>query len=157
MELKLFGFKFNLGVLVLIIIVVLISHLLCGCSRVSPMEAFSMMSGKEGFGTMNNGETFSKFPNKPVNPNSWKMSNIGVAGKARTSLLNQGSNPSFPLPSGQLSIYDNMDFKPECCASGSDASNSMGCACYNLNTVSYLRRRGGNAGSESTFVEGSSF
>ena len=157
MELSLFGIKFRYEIIILIVIIwfVLSSNLLCGCSRVSAMEAFSIV--KEGFTTMNNGENFSKFPNKPVNPNTWKMSNIGVSGSARNDLINQGGNPTFPLPSGQLSIFDNMDFKPECCATGSDASNSSGCACYDLNTVSYLRRRGGNAGSESTFVEGSSF
>ena len=48
-----------------------------------------------------------------------------------------------PRKPGQLSFYDNVLFKPECC-SGSDSSSSMGCACYTVEDYKYLVDRGGN-------------
>ena len=48
-----------------------------------------------------------------------------------------------PRKPGQLSFYDNVLFKPECC-SGSDSSSSMGCACYTVEDYKYLNDRGGN-------------
>ena len=48
-----------------------------------------------------------------------------------------------PRKPGQLSFYDNVLFKPECCT-GSDSSSSMGCACYTVEDYKYLVDRGGN-------------
>ena len=48
-----------------------------------------------------------------------------------------------PRKPGQLSFYDNVLFKPECCT-GSDSSSSMGCACYTVEDYKYLIDRGGN-------------
>ena len=51
-------------------------------------------------------------------------------------------NQSLPLPEGQLSLFDNMPFSPECCPN--TYSSSMGCACMNSNTYNYLITRAGN-------------
>jgi hypothetical protein len=48
-----------------------------------------------------------------------------------------------PRKPGQLSFFDNVLFKPECCT-GSDSSSSMGCACYTVEDYKYLVDRGGN-------------
>ena len=60
---------------------------------------------------------------------------------AAKEMINR-KNQSLPLPEGQLSLFANMPFKPECCPN--TYSNSSGCACMNTNTYNYLVTRGGN-------------
>lgn len=47
-----------------------------------------------------------------------------------------------PLSYGELDMFANTPFKPECCPT--TYSNSMGCACINKNQYNYLITRGGN-------------
>jgi hypothetical protein len=68
------------------------------------------------------------FPGKPVP-------------KAAQAIINR-PNQSLPLPEGQLSLFDNMPFSPECCPN--TYSSSMGCACMNSTTYNYLITRGNN-------------
>ena len=51
-----------------------------------------------------------------------------------------------PLPPGQLFMYANNDFKPECCKN-STISGSTGCACETQEQIDYIARRGGNKAS----------
>jgi hypothetical protein len=61
--------------------------------------------------------------------------------KAAQAIIDR-PNQSLPLPEGQLSLFDNMPFSPECCPTA--YSSSMGCACMNSSTYNYLITRGGN-------------
>ena len=49
---------------------------------------------------------------------------------------------TIPLPEGQMSMFANTPFKPECCPNA--YSNSSGCACMTTNQYNYLVSRGGN-------------
>jgi hypothetical protein len=48
----------------------------------------------------------------------------------------------LPLPKGELVLFANTEFKPECCPGA--FSSSTGCACMNPKTYNYLVERGGN-------------
>jgi hypothetical protein len=61
--------------------------------------------------------------------------------KAAQAIIDR-PNQSLPLPEGQLSLFDNMPFSPECCPTA--FSSSMGCACMNDSTYNYLITRAGN-------------
>ena len=61
--------------------------------------------------------------------------------KAAQAIIDR-PNQNLPLPDGQLSLFDNMPFSPECCPN--TYSSSMGCACMNSNTYNYLITRAGN-------------
>jgi hypothetical protein len=47
-----------------------------------------------------------------------------------------------PLPEGELFMFANTPFKPECCPN--TYSTSQGCACMTGNQYNYLVERGGN-------------
>lgn len=51
-------------------------------------------------------------------------------------------SPDNPLSQGELNMFANTPFKPECCPT--TYSNSMGCACINMDQYNYLITRGGN-------------
>jgi len=81
-----------------------------------------------------------------TNPSQWGSPNITImpgkgVPKAAQAIIDR-PNQSLPLPEGQLSLFDNMQFSPTCCPN--TYSNSMGCACMNPNTYNYLITRGGN-------------
>jgi hypothetical protein len=48
----------------------------------------------------------------------------------------------IPLPEGEMVMFANTEFKPDCCPSS--ISNSQGCACMSVNQYNYLKNRGGN-------------
>jgi hypothetical protein len=52
-----------------------------------------------------------------------------------------------PLPEGELVIFAQNKFKPECCPS--PYSSSTGCACITPEQINYLNTRGGNRTSDS--------
>ena len=74
------------------------------------------------------GQDLTVIPGKPVP-------------KAAQAIIDR-PNQSLPLPEGQLSLFDNMPFSPECCPNA--YSSSMGCACMNSSTYNYLITRGNN-------------
>jgi hypothetical protein len=106
-------------------------------------------SKKEGFvgANTNYGESssYSLENSYAVDTSKWGMPNLTISGgnasSAAQAIINR-PNQSFPLPEGQLSMFDNMPFSPECCPNA--FSSSMGCACMNSNTYNYLITRGGN-------------
>ena len=153
--------KINLEIVIIFILlwIILSSHLLCSCSRVMPYEAFTtvLKKSKEAFTSksgMNNGETFSRFPEKQINVDTWKQPNIGVAGSSDFQKMNSYKTPLAPGKGGKLDYLSDVVFKHECCAYGSPYSNSSGCACLNVEASKYLITRGGNA---APFIQGSSF
>ena len=125
-------------------------------STTPPKPSFppsSVQSGSskktEGFvgANTNYGEssTYSLAHEKPIDTSKWGTPSLTVSGNnvspAAQAIINR-PNQSFPLPEGQLSMFDNMPFSPECCPN--TYSSSMGCACMNSNTYNYLVTRGGN-------------
>jgi hypothetical protein len=74
------------------------------------------------------GQDLTIFPGKPIP-------------KAAQAIIDR-PNQSLPLPEGQLSLFDNMPFSPECCPN--TYSSSMGCACMNSQTYNFLIQRGMN-------------
>jgi len=174
MEISIFGMKFRVEILILIVVLywILWGHVLCSCSRVNLMEALGNMYNsqinrrslnyevlknptprigmKEGFAgaSTNNGESsqFSTTSDKPINTSSWFTPNLSykkgtTGGKGVQDILNRPKQ-QIPLPEGELLMFANTPFKPECCPNA--FSNSTGCACMDINSYNYLINRGGN-------------
>jgi len=104
----------------------------------------------EGFvgANTNYGESarYSLTNNKRINTSSWFTPNLsytkgGKVGKGAQNILNRQKQP-VPLPEGQLLMFANTEFKPDCCPNA--YSNSMGCACMTVDQYNYLIDRGGN-------------
>lgn len=166
MELELFGFKIRVEILILIVLVywVLWGHLLCSCSKIGMMEGLAMMTGgtntavhlmqhgvvgNEGFVGANTNYGQSA-PNNaaPVNTSSWFTPNLTYkagtkGGKAVQDILNRKEQP-IPLPEGEMLMFANTPFKPECCGNSGAYSNSSGCACMTVAQRSFILGRGGN-------------
>jgi hypothetical protein len=109
-----------------------------------------VVSQKEGFvgANTNYGESSSYNLNKniPINTSSWFAPNLTVVpGKTLSpgvqQILNREPQP-VPLPEGELLLFANTPFKPECCPN--TYSNSTGCACMSTGQYNYLVMRGGN-------------
>ena len=107
-------------------------------------------SKKEGFvgANTNYGEssTYSLTNPPHINTYNWGRPSLVVTPgkpvpKAVQAIVDR-PNQSLPLPEGQLSLFDNMPFSPECCPNA--YSSSMGCACMNSETYNYLILRGMN-------------
>jgi hypothetical protein len=107
-------------------------------------------SKKEGFvgANTNYGEssTYSLTNPPHINTYNWGRPSLVVTPgkpvpKAVQAIIDR-PNQSLPLPEGQLSLFDNMPFSPECCPNA--YSSSMGCACMNSETYNYLILRGMN-------------
>lgn len=107
-------------------------------------------AGKEGFvgANTNYGQSspFDLTSNQPINTSSWSAPDMTVIpGKP----LSQGVKDFLarepqpvPLPEGEMSMFANTPFKPECCPN--TYSNSTGCACMTGPQYNYLVTRGGN-------------
>lgn len=140
MNLELFGFKLSLEILILIgiIYLVMIVNTLYGCCN---------MEGFVGANT-NYGESsqFSLTSDNSINTNSWNMPNLTITkgeplSKGVSNVLDRPEQP-IPLPEGEMLMFANTPFKPECCPN--TFSNSMGCACMTVKQYNYLNNRGGN-------------
>lgn len=168
MDITLFGFKMNLEILILIgvIYLILVAHTVGGCcnmpllmeglknmdssNTLKNMDASGNVVKKEGFtgANTNYGESskYSLGDYTPVDTSSWGQPTLTVTpGKPLTKgvkdFLNREEQP-IPLPEGELLMFANTPFKPECCPNA--FSNSSGCACMTSGQFNYLVERGGN-------------
>ena len=107
-------------------------------------------SGQEGFvgANTNYGESsqFSLSSDVPVNTSNWSAQNMTVVpgqplSEGVKKFLAREPQP-VPLPEGELSMFANTPFKPECCPN--TFSTSTGCACMTGPQYNYLVTRGGN-------------
>jgi hypothetical protein len=107
-------------------------------------------AGTEGFSGANTnyGEsaTYPLVQSTYLNTSKWGNPDLAIIPgkpipKAAQAIIDR-PNQTLPLPEGQLSLFDNMPFSPECCPTA--FSSSMGCACMNSNTYNYLITRAGN-------------
>jgi len=172
MDISILGYKFNLEVLILIGVVylILVGHTVGGCCNVSGImeglgnmgvskhvkKASSIMmptqvtGGKEGFvgANINYGQSspYSLGSNSKVDVSSWSKPDLTVvSGKPLSpgvkAILDRPEQP-VPLPEGEMLLFANTAFKPECCPN--TFSNSTGCACMTTGQYNYLTTRGGN-------------
>lgn len=140
MSLILFGYKISIEFIILlgIIYLILACHTFCACCKV------------EGFvgANTNNGQSspYSLTKNKTINTSNWFTPNLVVKqgsplSGAVKSILNRKKQP-VPLPKGEMLMFANTPFKPECCPTA--FSSSTGCACITTDQYNYLITRGGN-------------
>jgi hypothetical protein len=81
-----------------------------------------------------------------INTSSWNNPDMTVVpgkplSKGVQEFLSRQPQP-VPLPEGELLLFANTPFKPECCPNS--FSNSTGCACMTGQQYNYLITRGGN-------------
>jgi hypothetical protein len=136
MELKIFGHACRLEIIIVCLVVgfVLGGHLLCSCSRVGLKEGMDVMGSSLDW-TMG-GDVANSWTNKAD-----KYSH-GMEYSSAQSKWSQYKGTPVPLPEGQMSMFADNEFKPECCPS--TYSNSSGCACITQEQINYINQRGGN-------------
>jgi hypothetical protein len=109
------------------------------------------MTSAEGFTGANTNNGMSNpysltDPSAPINTNSWNLPDMTViAGEPLNPGVKEVLNrpqQQLPLPEGELSMFANTNFKPECCPN--TYSNGSGCACMTTGQYNYLVTRGGN-------------
>jgi hypothetical protein len=104
---------------------------------------------KEGFtGLQRNIGQYSPYSlnSEKINTDSWNSPNMVITPGQPVSpevkaFLNRPKQP-VPLPQGELDLFFNTQFKPECCPN--TFSRSDGCACMTGEQYNYLILRGGN-------------
>lgn len=173
MDISIGSYKVRLEILLLIVILfwIIFGHAMCSCSTMSAMEGFQalenmvtrkkqpvvrngMVSGKEGFTSGNNTAmsdnqfASTNSPDWYMPPSKWPQQTLvytaGQKPPPGVASIWARTKAQPPKQPGQLSFFDNILFKPECCGLGSDSSSSMGCACYTVEDYNYLKTRGGN-------------
>jgi len=127
-----------------VVLFILFGHTLASCFR---------YTGKEGFRSRYTTDfdarteaPFSLTSDKPVDTTNWFNANLTynkgqTPGPAAQSILARQTG-EIPLPEGEMLMFANTEYKPECCPN--TYSNSMGCACMSVGQYSYLTNRGGN-------------
>ena len=154
--------RLEFAIIIIFLVVVLFGHTLCACSNVGLLEGFAAATGsdatkadekdkkKEGFSNYktNAGPQFaSNNGNYTYMPSDkWSQPSLvyatGTSPSAGVqSILNRGNNQA-PLASGEMDVFANTQFKPECCPN--TYSNSQGCACMSTQQYNTLITRGGN-------------
>lgn len=171
MDISIGSYKVSIEMLLLIVVMlwIIFGHALCSCSTVSAKEGFKKVKETlvpnthptprapakkaEGFTNNNSSGAFdTQFA--PTNsadyympPNEWAQQSLvytpGQKPPPGVKAIWDRTKEQPPRKPGQLSFFDNVLFKPECCT-GSDSSSSMGCACYTVEDYKYLNDRGGN-------------
>ena len=138
MEITILGQKLRVEILVLIMIVGAFIGVNMWCSCAGGI--------KEGFNAGVNiaGAAIDYSMGKGL-PQSWENVNGKIdANSAATwykSLEGNVGGP-VPLPEGQLSMFADNKFDPNCCPS--TYSTGSGCACVSPEQAKYLNERGGN-------------
>lgn len=173
MEISIGSYSARLEIVILIVILfwVMFGHVLCSCCTMTAKEGFekikeglgqrggmgATMGGsggkkKEAFSNLSSSAFDTQFsannsPDYYMNPNDWAQQSLvytkGTTPSAAVESIWDRSKTQKPPAKGQLSFYDNINFKPECCVN-SDASTSTGCACYTVADYNLLKTRGGN-------------
>jgi len=118
-----------------------------------PPKPYATAKKAEGFTNNNNTGAFdtqfatTNSADYYMPPNEWAQQSLvytpGQKPPPGVKAIWDRTKNQPPRKPGQLSFFDNVLFKPECCT-GSDSSSSMGCACYTVEDYKYLIDRGGN-------------
>lgn len=166
MEISIGSYKCRLEICLLIVVLfwIMFGHVMCSCCSMSMREGLEMIkkkaeekkmgniaitNTKEGFVGSNNkayGPEFSasKSAGYIMNPDTWSMPTLSyskgtVPSTGAQEILNR-HNP--PLAPGEMDMFANTPFKPECCPSA--FSSSEGCACMDMQQYNMLIHRGLN-------------
>ena len=155
MEVKIFGMKIRVECVVLCLLIGIFigGHLLCSCSKIDNIKVGLTerrncgCSGKCKCGARENFQNLGA-------PTDYKMG-TGVNGSWETRKQKVGPDIPWrsqqadtykgtpvPLAEGQMFLFADNQFKPECC--GSSVSSSTGCACITRAQMDYVNQRGGN-------------
>ena len=114
------------------------------------MKMAALKKKQEGFtgANTNYGESsqYSLGNYSSIDTSSWGQPTMTVTpgkkiSKGVKNFLSREEQP-IPLPEGEMLMFANTPFKPECCPNA--FSNSSGCACMTGKQLSYLNSRGGN-------------
>jgi hypothetical protein len=104
---------------------------------------------KEGFtgANINYGESsVYNLNDTPIDTSSWSAQNMTVVPgqplSAGVKAFMARPEQPVPLPEGEMLMFANTPFKPECCPN--TYSNSSGCACMTGKQYNYLITRGSN-------------
>jgi len=107
-------------------------------------------AGKEGFSgaNINYGQSspYDLTNDSSIDTSAWSSPNMTVVpgqplSKGVKDFLAREPQP-VPLPEGEMLMFANTQFKPECCPN--TYSNGSGCACMTGPQYNYLITRGGN-------------
>jgi len=135
MEVKLFGRKANVELIIISIIIgmILCSFTLCSCVGMKK-ENFSM------------GAPLNYNLGEGVPMNNWSQPNTSgdVPESAMYASLENNVGGTVPLPPNQLSFFSDTKFDASCCYKPQQYSTSNGCACMSPKQMKYLSNRGGN-------------
>ena len=136
MDLKIFGYSCRLEIIIVCLVVgfVLGSHLFCSCSRIG------MKEGMEVMGAAINWTMGEDVVNSWTNKADKYSHDMGYS--TTQSKWAQYKGTPVPLPEGEMFMFANNEFKPECCPS--TYSSSTGCACITQEQIDYINQRGGN-------------
>jgi hypothetical protein len=136
MELKIFGQSCRLEIIIVCLAIgfVLGGHLLCSCSKVGVQEGMAVMGATLDW-SMGDDVT-----NSWTNKAEQYSKDMGYS--STQSKWSQYKGTAVPLPEGQMFMFADNEFKPECCPS--TYSSSTGCACITQEQVNYINQRGGN-------------
>jgi len=136
MDLKIFGIACRLEIIVICLLVggILGGHLLCSCSRIGMQEGMALMGASVDY--VMGQETANSWANKA------KLYASSMGYNANDKKYSQNKGTPVPLPEGQMYMFSENKFTPECCPS--TYSSSTGCACITKEQVDYINQRGGN-------------
>ncbi len=135
--------RIEILVLIGVVLFILFGNTLASCFRYTGKEGFTSSWGNLD---VRDQTPFSSTDYKPTDTTTWFTPNLTYAkgqapGAAAQEILDRNTG-KIPLPEGELLMFANTEFKPDCCPS--TYSNSMGCACMSVDQYSYLTNRGGN-------------
>lgn len=150
----LFGYKINtmMVVLLTIAIVVIFTSSVCGtCNVPGIIEGLEDMvtnkeKKKDGYTNLGDSASYSLANYSPQDTSSWATPDLTLTrGKqpsaAAKSIMNRPAQ-QIPLPEGEMLMFANTEFKPECCPNTYSTGN--GCACMTPAQYGHLVSRGGN-------------
>jgi hypothetical protein len=166
MEISIGSYKCRVEICLLVVVLfwVAFGHVMCSCCTMSMREGLemiqktvdkvkpddkNMMITKEGFINANNkgyGPEFSasKSAGYIMRPDTWAMPTLsyskGTTPSAGAQDILNRNNP--PLAPGEMDMFANTPFKPECCPNA--FSSSEGCACMDMQQYNMLIHRGSN-------------
>jgi len=158
MDIKIFGYEMRVEVVIACIIIGMLMGLVmfCDCFQYSMIEG---MTNKNVMATKNAAtkekakvkESFVNLSNNGLHIDDsytmgWvqtaKQYSSGMGYKNKLNSFKDNVGTPVPLPEGELFLFADNKFKPECCPS--TYSDSMGCACLSQDQVDYINQRGGN-------------
>jgi len=118
-----------------------------GTTTATPVTTTTSTEGFTG-ANINYGESsmYDLSGDNHINTSSWSAPNMTVVPgqplNAAVKKFMAREHQPVPLPEGEMLLFANTPFKPECCPN--TYSNGSGCACMTGKQFNYLKTRGSN-------------